>query len=201
MSRLAFLANTVLLTALGGVAAQQPVTPDAGDKTTPLLLKLVRERLAMNPETASKAVRIDSVRFVRGVLRLNGTISSTSQRAKVLEVLEQGRIAIEDEADVKIQRFDADGLFVSAAPPKRLPGEGQDASSPSVDGAPGTQSDAIAWEYGDQAFPTYFSSQADGGRFHRFHRHGFCSRGYCDDPDTNAFSMQPSSGGGHWWRH
>jgi hypothetical protein len=194
MSRLAFLANTVLLAALAGAAAQQPTTPDPGDKTTPLLLKLVREQLASAQQTApATGVRIDSVRFFRGVLRLEGAISSASQRAKVLEVLGQGRGAIEDEADVKIRQIDADGLVVSG--------------SPTRDGTPDTKtgtSDAIysdEWGYGEAAFPS-FSSQTDGGRFHRFHLRGCGSRCYYDDPDTNAFSMQPSSGGGHrWWRH
>jgi hypothetical protein len=210
MSRLAFLTNTVLLACLGGVAGQQPINPESGDKTTPLLLKLVRERLAANPETApAKGVRIDSVRFARGVLRLNGVMSSTAQRGKILEVLGQNRVAIEDEADVKIQRIDADGLVVAAQPPKRMPG-GQDGRGPSGAGTPdaatGSSSpdaaySGVVWDYGDPAFSDYSSEQIDGGMFYKHRFRVFGARGNYgySDPDANAFSLQPS-GCSRCWR-
>jgi hypothetical protein len=60
MVRPVIVANVLLLLALGRGTAQTPPDPDQGDKTTPLLPRLVRERLASNPRTTSSdGIRID----------------------------------------------------------------------------------------------------------------------------------------------
>jgi hypothetical protein len=112
----------LVLLAASPVAAQTE-PPLAGDKTTPLILKLVRARLAATTDLRpADGVRIDSVKFARGILNLSGMIRTAAQRDKVKASIKAGQAAIENEADVKIKDIDVSGLEVKGevltVPPK-----------------------------------------------------------------------------------
>jgi hypothetical protein len=104
----------LLILVIGASSAQQAPPADTGDKTTPLLLKLVRERLASSTDLRpDDGVRIESLKLARGVLSLSGTVRTADQREKVRAHIQQGRRDIEDVADVKIQSIDVSGLQVT----------------------------------------------------------------------------------------
>jgi len=122
------LTGIALLLAVSAAPGQDPKPDNSGDATSPALLKLIQDDLATSSGLRpSDGVRIDSVKYSRGELRVRGQVKSAEQKDAVRRRIEADRARLDKEADVRITSVDVSELTISGPP--LLPGDGGPAAA------------------------------------------------------------------------